>query len=258
MDASAFQPFGPSHLFAIAATLGIGFMMVSLQRSRTVPETWKRGSAWTLAVLLVMAVMADPMLAWIRYSATDPIMAARMVHENSWPLHFCDIAAFLCAIALVWKNQRTAELAYLWGVAGTAQGLITPALNFEWWSAEYWAFFIQHGGVPVAGITLAFGMGLAPQPGAVRRAISWGVVFLLVAALGNWIIGLCCPGTCPNYGFVRAKPNIGSLFDYLGPWPWYLLTMVVISTVFFNLLCLPWRFKAKNLRSMQGPDNFPT
>lgn len=257
MDIREFQPFGPSHIFAMAATLCIGMVMVSLQRNRTAPESWKRGSTRTLAVLLVLAVLADPVLTWLRYSGADPVLAARLVHENSWPFYFCDIASFLCAIALVWKNQRVAELAYLWGVAGTAQGLITPTLYFEWWSAEYWAFFIQHGGVPVAGLTLACGMGLAPQPGAVRRAVSWGLVYLLGAGLANRLISLCCPGACPNYGFVRAKPNIGSMFDYFGPWPWYLLTMVAISIIFFNLLCLPWRFKAKNLRSMNGPDSFP-
>jgi hypothetical integral membrane protein (TIGR02206 family) len=126
-------------------------------------------------------------------------------------------------------------------MAGTLQGLITPMLYFDWTSPEYWGFFIQHGGVPIAGIMLVFGMGLYPEPGAVRRATLWGLLYLTIAGLGNWLIASLFPGTHPNYGFVAAKPGVGSLLDYFGPWPWYLATLPVIAVICFNLLCLPWR-----------------
>lgn len=242
MDVREFEPFGTSHICALIATIGIGVWLVSLQRSPVVSERWKRGTAVTLATLLLLAVVADPVFAWWRY-CDDPVVAARIVHENSWPFYFCDIASILCSVALIWRNQRVAELAYLWGVAGTSQGLITPTLYFEWWQPEFWGFFIEHSGVPVAGLVLAFGMGLPPAPGAVRRATLWGILYLLVAGLANWLISLCFPGANPNYGFVRAKPNVGSLFDYFGPWPWYLLTLLCIAMLVFYLLCLPWRFR---------------
>jgi hypothetical integral membrane protein (TIGR02206 family) len=240
VDIREFQPFGASHWFAIASTAAAGLVMVGIQRSARVPDVWKRRIAATLAVLLVSAVAADPLLCWLRYAPADPAQAARLVHENSWPLYFCDIASLLCALALVWRNRGIAELAYLWGVAGTVQGLITPTLYFDWWTPEYWAFFIQHGGVPVAGVTLACGMGLHPLPGAVRRATAWGIVYLAIAGLGNWLIATAFPGARPNYGFVCEKPPVGSLFDYFGPWPWYLGTLTVIAALCFHLLCLPW------------------
>ncbi|MEI6177300.1 MAG: TIGR02206 family membrane protein [Verrucomicrobiota bacterium] len=240
MDIREFQPFGTSHVCALTATVGIAVWLVSLQRSPVVSERWKRGTALTLAALLFLAVVADPVCAWWRFCG-DPVVAARIVHENSWPFYFCDIASLLCSVALIWRNQRVAELAYLWGVAGTSQGLITPNLYFEWWQPEFWGFFIEHGGVPVAGLMLAFGMGLPPAAGAVRRATLWGILYLVGAGLANWLISLCFVGTHPNYGFVRAKPDVGSLFDYFGPWPWYLLTLLCIAIVVFHLLCLPWR-----------------
>jgi hypothetical integral membrane protein (TIGR02206 family) len=246
MDVREFQPFGPSHVCALVATAGIAVWLVSLQRSPVVSERWKRGTALTLAALLFLAVAADPVFAWWRY-CEDPVLAARVVHENSWPFYFCDIASLLCSAALVWRNQRVAELAYLWGVAGTAQGLVTPTLYFEWWRPEFWGFFIQHGGVPVAGLVLAFGMGLPPATGAVRRATLWGILYLLGAGLANRLLERCFPGTHPNYGFVRAKPDVGSLLDYFGPWPWYLLTMLCIAIIVFHLLCLPWRFRGNGL-----------
>ena len=32
-----------------------------------------------------------------------------------------------------------------------------------------------------------------------------------------------------------------SLLDFLGPWPWYLLSLELIALVSFFLLDLPWR-----------------
>lgn len=241
MDIREFQPFGASHWFAMAATVAAAIAMVRMQRHPGVPEVWKKRIAGVLACLLVASVALDPLSCWLRYSPDDPALAARLVHENSWPCYFCDIAAVLCAVALVWRIRPVAEIAYLWGVAGTAQGLITPVLQFDWNTPEYWGFFIQHGGVPVAGVTLAWGMGLHPLPGAVRRATLWGLLYLAAAGLVNWAIATAFPGTRPNYGFVCEKPGVGSLFDYFGPWPWYLGTLTVIAALCFALLCLPWR-----------------
>ena len=50
-----------------------------------------------------------------------------------------------------------------------------------------------------------------------------------------------------NYGFLNAKPSVGTLFDYMGPYPWYLLTLQAIAFSLYLLLLLPFR--------RQKPDN---
>lgn len=243
MDVHNFQPFGVSHACAVAVTLVAGILLVRMQCSSRIGESWKQGAARILAVLLVLTTIADPVVTWMRFSPQDPELARRLIHENAWPVHFCDIAAWLCAISLVWKNQRVAELAYLWGLTGTMQGLITPALRYDWQSPEYWGFFLQHGGVPVAGLMLALGMGLPPQAGAPLRATLWGMGFLSIAGAVNWCLSRGFPDAHPNYGFVCAKPATGSALDFLGPWPWYVFSLIGIAYGLFYLLCLPWRGK---------------
>ncbi len=44
-----------------------------------------------------------------------------------------------------------------------------------------------------------------------------------------------------NYGYMLHKPEGASLYDYLGPWPWYLLSLEAIGLVNFWLLDLPFR-----------------
>ena len=36
-----------------------------------------------------------------------------------------------------------------------------------------------------------------------------------------------------NHGFLRRKPDSPTLFDLLGPWPWYQLSLEAIALVPF-------------------------
>ena len=52
------------------------------------------------------------------------------------------------------------------------------------------------------------------------------------------------PSTCfwePITGLTVATPAGGSVLDFLGPWPWYLLWMQVPALALMYLLTLPFR-----------------
>ena len=42
-----------------------------------------------------------------------------------------------------------------------------------------------------------------------------------------------------NYGYFNGKPD-GTVLDYLGPWPWYVLAEVAIVAGIWALITLPW------------------
>ncbi len=229
--------FGLSHGVAIAATVLGALGMVRLQKS-AVPVRWKHGVNLTLAALLVISVGLDPLLTWLRYQ-DDPTKASELLRQNSLPFHLCDIVSLVLAVALFTGRQRWAELGYLWGLSATLQGLLTPAVKFDWFSPEYYAFFLQHGGVQVAALGLVCGMGLRPEAGAFRRTMLWSWLYMAVTFGINTLLRT-------NYGYLNGKPEVASLLDHLGPWPWYLLSLQAVAFVFFGLLLLPFR------RSMKG------
>jgi len=243
MDTRVFEPLGLSHWVALAATAAACVVFVRFFRSETVLEARKTCVRIGFGVTLLIAVGLDPILTWFRYAGEDRQLATNLVLETALPLYLCDVVSVILALALFTRNQRLAEIGYLWGLAGTVQGLLTPTLYFGWNTPEYYAFFIQHGGVPVAALTLVWGMRIVPEKGAFVRALfwSWGyivVVFSINAAMIAAFKGIDLE---VNYGFLNAKPEVGTLFDHMGPWPYYLLTLQAIAFSFYALLLLPFR-----------------
>jgi len=170
---------------------------------------------------------------------TYPVKLAVMLtgYGSVWefllPFQLCDVAAYLAAAALISRKQRLAELAYLWGIAGTLQGLLTPSVTFGFPHPEFFRFFQLHMAVVITALYLPFGANLVPEKGAVWRAFVWVQVYVVLALAVNAVTG-------SNYGFLREKPPAASLLDVLGPWPYYILSLELVALVFFWLLCLPF------------------
>ena len=233
MDDRAFVLFGLPHCTALAATAAAAVYLVRLNRAASVAPERKHRANVVLALVLITAVLLDLPLTWWRYRES-PDTAWRLVRETALPFYLCDVVSLVLAYALIRRRQRWAELGYLWGLAGTMQGLITPTLYFSWDTPEFYNFFAEHGGVPVAALTLAFGTELKPMPGALSRAVFWSWMYMAVV-FGVYML------LSANYGFLNEKPGVGTMFDYMGDYPWYLLTLQGIAFTLYALLLLPFR-----------------
>lgn len=226
-DLPDFELFGAAHVGVLLLVTLAAVMLVGLARRSPASRFVRTGERVLLAALLL----------------TYPAKAALSLGGQgaSWdyplPMHLCDLAAYIAAAALVWRSQRLAELAYFWGLAGTLQGLITPAVQVGFPHPEFFRFFLLHASVVVASFYLPFGARLAPARGAVWRVFGWTQAYVLAAAAVNALTGA-------NYGFLREPPPTASLIDVLGPWPWYLVALEGIALALFALLYLPFRWVA--------------
>ena len=217
----AFHVFGHSHLVALALTAVVAGWMVRRARRGARPVTAER-------------VLAGGLLSTWPLSLAADIPAAAGMAVPVLPMHLCDWAAIVSALALLRRQVLMAELAWFWGMAGTFNGLLTPDLHVGFPSVRYVQFFLQHGGVVAAAIYLVWGARLTPRAGAARRAFAGLCGYAVAAALVNAATGA-------NYGFLRAKPAAATLMDVMGPWPYYIGGLLVLAAVFFLVLDLPFR-----------------
>ena len=216
--------FGQLHLTILFLTLATPFVLGRLTRRERRPGL-ARSLALTIAVTLVLN--RSMALAWGIH------MGTLTRWQDALPMHLCDWASFAVIIALVWRGQLAYELAYLWGLAGTFQAVLTPDLAYTFPNPFFIGFFVDHCGIIVSALFLTWGLGMRPRPGAVWRVWGWTQVYVVCAGTVDFL------GRA-NYGYLAHKPEHGSLLDFLGPWPWYIGVLEGLTLVFFTAFYAPF------------------
>jgi hypothetical integral membrane protein (TIGR02206 family) len=149
------------------------------------------------------------------------------------PLHLCDIGVLITAATLIGIGrtfpprpiwQRLYELAFIWGMGGTTQSLLTPDLAQAFPHPECVRYFVLHGGIVVAVLMLTLGLGLRLQPGTPLRVWLTTLVLAAIVMPIDWLLGA-------NYMYLLGPPKHPSIIDLLGPWPWSLLPLVLLATL---------------------------
>jgi hypothetical integral membrane protein (TIGR02206 family) len=170
-------------------------------------------------------------------------------HALSWqyslPLELCNLVLIACIVALFWPNQLITETTYFWGLGGVLQATLTPDLSRGFPSWDYVLFFWSHGVTLISIVFLITAREFRPRKGSVLRMMILLNCYALVVGAIDAVFGW-------NYGYLCRKPWGASLLDYLGPWPWYLLSLELVSFLIFLLLYLPWNIKGtRSTRTMR-------
>ncbi len=220
-----FAHWSALHLVILALTLFVPLALVYLARRYRATPWPQRIAAVSGTILLLNYV------AYVVYRITAGFWQARY----DLPMELCNWATFATGLALLTRNRFLAELAYFWVMAGSINGVISPDLSVSFPHIYFFIFFIAHSGLVCGAIYLVGGLQLYPRPGAVWRAFLFSQVYLATAFAINYVLG-------GNYGYTMAKPGSASLFDHLGPWPWYLLSLEALALVFYTFLYLPFWF----------------
>jgi len=215
------------HLGALAGIAAAIVVLVVAARKR--PGAWIR----VLAVVLVL----DEVSWWVYLAAGGGEPGQR---AQPLPLQLCDVAIFIAALALLTRHPLLVEVSYFWGLAGTIQALFTPDLPQHFPSYPYWQYYIAHGGVVAAALILVVGLRIRPRPWAFARVAGLTVAY---AALG----GIVDAVTGADYMYLRSKPLAATALDWMGPWPWYILSATVVGVLLLAMLDAPFRLRARGL-----------
>ena len=138
--------------------------------------------------------------------------------------------------ALVTRRPLLCAITYFWGLAATVQALITPAITIGFPSAPFVMFFVHHFVVVIAALYIPIVQGWRPKHPLWRSPLEIfgvSVIYLFFALLVNRLIG-------SNFAFVSHPPPNASLIDHLGPWPWYIFSLLGLALALYFALVLPF------------------
>ncbi|MDJ0814159.1 MAG: TIGR02206 family membrane protein [Woeseiaceae bacterium] len=230
-DGPGFELFGTGHLvyLAILAAL-IAFLIWGWQ----VPNRKSRDRVR----LLIATIMLLNEIAWHSWNIGT---GAWSIRENL-PLHLCGISIWSTIYMLYTRDYRLYQIIFFVGLGGAAQAVITPSAG-EYGLPHFRAFqtLISHGMLVLAMIFLTTIEGQRPTWMSLWKTMLALNVYLVVVTAINYALG-------SNYMFTLEKPHTASLFDVMGPWPWYLLAAEVLAVILFALLYLPFALSDRRLR----------
>jgi hypothetical integral membrane protein (TIGR02206 family) len=225
MDAArAFRPFGLAHLVVVLLTIALPFVLAAFVRK----SRWPR-SERTIARLLAVT-LAFNYLGYEIYLA----LTAGLSWEKALPFQLCDWAMIAIIVALLTGRERWLEVAYFWGIGGTAQAILTPDLKYAFPDIRFLSFFIAHSGI-VVGIAFVMIMrGFRPHFRSVWRTFAWSELYFVMTIMVDLLTGV-------NYGYLLHKPEAASLLSYLSDHRVvYLFQMHLLALVFYLVLYSPF------------------
>ena len=214
--------FGPVHLLILATVPLLAVALAAFQRKL---PPGSRALRLPLALLLfVVSIM------YYGYMA----LHGQLMFPSLLPLQLCDLSLWLVILALLTLNPLVFDLAYYPALAGASMSLLTPNLSADAPVFLCIQFFLDHGLIVVGVLYLICSRQARPRPWSVARAMLFVNIFAAAVGAFDFIYKT-------NYMFLCAKPGTVSLLDYMGPWPWYILSGELVGLVFFLSLYLPFR-----------------
>ncbi|CAH2715945.1 hypothetical protein BACCIP111895_03129 [Neobacillus rhizosphaerae] len=226
----SFRLFSVEHLL----TIGIIFVLCILlyvKRDELKENGKRRIFRFSLAFLLVVSDVSEHL--WL-------------VAENAWsirrdlPLHLSDIVVILAIVMLLTGSYKLFQFMYFAALGSSIQAILTPNLGkFSFPHFQYIEFFVSHGGVVLACLFMVVAFNYRPTIPSLWVTILIVNLYAACVFFLNKLLGT-------NYLYIMKKPRTASLLDYLGPWPWYLLSLELVMIVSFYILYSPFWIKGKN------------
>ena len=234
-ETATFELFGQGHLLTMLLILLACLALPVLVRRARSPALERRVAVMFGIVLLIHEVVTITTRIWLY----------EMPPAEQLPLHLCAITLLLVAFVLLRRSYLAFEVAYFWAMGGTLQAILTPDLDAAFPSFAYTMFFFGHGlvmlGVAYAIVVYRF----RPTFVSIVKCMAATVAYAAVIGPLNWLLGT-------NYLYLCEKPANASLIDYLGPWPWYIASLVIIAFLSCVLWWLPFGLLERRARRSSG------
>lgn len=168
--------------------------------------------------------------------------------KSSLPLELCSIASIMCGIMLLTKNRNLFEMFYFIALAGAIQAILTPDLYFGFPQFRYIQFFFDHFLLISAPLIMIWLYDFKINHKSLIKSFLTINGIAAVVFFMNTILSA-------NYMFLNHKPNSASLLDFLGPYPYYILSLELVAILIFTILYLPFIIRSSSTHAHNYTDN---
>ncbi len=222
MDNNSFVPYNTEHMIVLIMFLVLSCIFL------IVPKYWTHRRQ-TLFITSICVISFGLQLFKLFYR----LYAGSFDHTEDLPLHLCNMLPWIMIYVMYTRNRFLFGIFFFWIIAGTSQSLLTPTHDEAFPHYESWRYWIVHGGLTLVAL---YGVFIYRWRLDIRDAVRSAIGLNMIAAF-MYPINLILD---TNYMYLIAKPPGKTLYDILGPWPWYIISLEVVIVVLFGLLLIPF------------------
>ncbi len=231
-----FHVWSIQHLVTLSLIVLAGVLMYVFRRFLRDNDNREKTFSNLLAALLFLTVLS--VQVWYLYFNKWTV-------KGALPAELSDVAVIVSIIMLLTDSRKLFGILYFAGIGSSIQAILTPDLGrFSFPHFRYIEFFTAHGGVIIACLFMIFVKNFRPA----FKFLWWS--FLVINMYGGCIF-LMDKFLSANYMYLMKKPHGTSLMNWMGPWPWYILSAEAAALVLFYLLYLPFWMQSNNRRNQE-------
>lgn len=228
------EPYSPEHLLVVVVAAAGVILLPWAVRRGVIGDREVRAAGW---VLLAFSV------AWTVWG----LIPAHFNPQASLPFHLSDWLRYITSFALITRAAWAVVVGYYWGLTLNLQAILTPDLVY--WQhpvPEFVMFWVLHVGVFVVPVMFVWGFGHRPT----WRGYVVGFAVTLVWAATAMTVNAMLDA---NYGFLAEAPQVASVLDYMGEWPWYVVWIGLLLAVVWALMTWPWTTHRATVDTVPDP-----
>ncbi|HUR29921.1 MAG TPA: TIGR02206 family membrane protein [Saprospiraceae bacterium] len=226
-----FETFSIQHFSALLIFLLVTFILIWLGQNSD--ERTKGFIGFAIAFFALTFMVLDSICKVFNHSFEV---------LDDLPLFLCDVVVIILPFVIWKKNRKWLGILYFWVMAGTLQALLTPELKEGFPSFEFFRYFIMHAGIVTAVIYSIVVWKIKIEWRDFFNAFLYVQFYIVSIHIINMIFGF-------NYSYTMKKPLNPTILDFMGEWPWYLLSGELLMIILFLGLMLPFLFTKRKMGS---------
>ena len=231
---TAFKMFSTVHITSMI-TLALLILLLFLSRNKWSTQQQKVHLSERFFALTLF-IIDGCYYVWL-------VQTGRWDWGSSLPLELCSISLIVTILLLWTGNKKFYSFVFFAGIGGAIQAVATPVLDMNFPHFRFFHFFYTHFGIILTALYFTWVKGYRPTfKGVIQTMITLNVLLPFLFAINLLVEG--------NYMFLQQKPRGGSLLDFLGPYPWYVLSLEFVAFSVFSCLWLLFRKPSKKGESV--------
>lgn len=206
---------GTSHVFSI-----ILFLVLALSIPYLAKKNLNENQQLFLGKIIGVLVLIG-YLSWVILE----ILAGSFNLKLHLPFHLCRTANVLIFVVLFFRSFLAYEIVFFWGLT-VIHAVITPDITQGFPHYHFVRYWLTHQLMIIGIIYATFVYDIRPHKKSIYKSFVALLLFFLITIPVNLLLDA-------NYFWICGKPPVGTVLDYFGPWPWYLVVATLLALIHF-------------------------